>query len=1629
MSNMTDRRKYKKEDGIEKVIALYKYIKDVTALRQKTILNIKSYDWTYDFSQIPKDAENIEVFYRDRVEEDIVDSNKALLRVHKPEFTLCPEPDEKIREWLLDGWDAFENGITCYQAIRRDKSTGAILEKIEEMEEVEEEEESEAGILTLDDLFGEKDSVSGQKSHEKEKSENGLGLEENRKETIEEGQNGEEKQSTENSEDEQSKEGEEEGEIIEFFLENNHRVNAYVAWIREREEWVKKQIIIAKTRQLFTKLYQLHIELERDSQTIEMVVANGFLQDKEKKEVNHPILTRRVKTMFYSKENVICIEDTDVESEIYAAVLQEIDGVNWDAVSVSLDDLEENDYHPLDRKDTPQFLEEFAHQLSAQSLFSMNANVKNWEKENRFLIYWNPTFLVRKRVDGTRKAVDHIIENLEKVGAVPSHLTDIVRGGRIELQARNMEESVEEQLAAVGGESVDILLSKEANKEQLEIARRIELYNAVLVQGPPGTGKTHTIANLMGHFLAQGKTILVTSHTKKALNVLKEKVASGIEGLCVSVLDDSREDMEKSIDAITDYMSKYTSFELEKKKEEIARQREQVIKDLAAVRRKIFEAIHKEYTEIEWRGEHVSILNAAKFVSEHREDLSYIPGETELCHELPLQREEISRLYESNGEISLFDEKELVYDLPKPSELLSPLEFENVYERRREAKRQLEELEIQREWKISYREEELFFETEFAKFSMPLPRQEDLDNLNNQIKKFGQIEEWMKYAAVDGRKGGAYKRRWETLIEQIKETCNIAETLIAEQFGKEIQFEHEDNKSEYIPILEKLREVFERKGKVTGLDIFFNRNFNIVLSEIKINGETIQSKEDCDVVLNSMKVAKEREKCARYWNELLSAHEVPAFFLLDSLEPERIASKWIPEIAYYISWYEKEYAALLSNMDRANFQADIVFGVTTLDSELDEMNRILTAIKNVIPFMSRACQIGIEMRQEEALLEKNETILQAKKRGGSQVCRELFYAMRQENMLAYADSFSKLEEVYDKYAIERERKQLLRKLELSAPDWAKAISERVGVHGQSVVPEKIEEAWKWKQYKKIIDTVVKMPFRQLQEESMRLSKKYREVTEKYAQVLAWYHLLQKTECDIDMKQALQGWKQTVKKIGKGTGKNASRLKAEARKLMAKCQRAVPGWIMPMNRALESLDPRVNCFDVVIVDEASQSDLSALAIAYMAKKLIIVGDDKQVSPMGVGVEIDKMNYLEQVYLDDVIPNAHLYNAKTSLYDIAATTFPSLMLREHFRSVPEIIGFSNKLSYDYKIKPLRDASSSKLLPAIVDYRVEDGQRNGRLKENKKEAEHITALLMACMEQPEYEEKTFGIISLLGDLQAKKIQSLIFKYIDAKEIESRKILCGNASNFQGDERDVIFLSMVDSNDKDTPLALQGYGVEDATKKRYNVATSRARDQLWVVNSLDAAKDLKAGDMRKMLLDYAKNPSAFAQMEEEIEKKSESPFEEAVAKALVARGYHIRQQWEVGAYRLDIVVICEKRKIALECDGERYHSSEAQIRADMERQTILERIGWQFIRVRGSEFFSDEEKAMEHICEELEKHGIYPEQMEEEENREEKREETKPELLSRVKKRAAEILEGFCEKSEIDFSTVRFALEEKSL
>ncbi|MFM9596781.1 AAA domain-containing protein, partial [Streptomyces scabiei] len=227
-------------------------------------------------------------------------------------------------------------------------------------------------------------------------------------------------------------------------------------------------------------------------------------------------------------------------------------------------------------------------------------------------------------------------------------------------------------------------------------------------------------------------------------------------------------------------------------------------------------------------------------------------------------------------------------------------------------------------------------------------------------------------------------------------------------------------------------------------------------------------------------------------------------------------------------------------------------------------------------------------------------------------------------------------------------------------------------------------------------------------------------------------------------------------------------------------------------------------------------------------------------------------------------------------------------------------------------------------------------------------------------------------------KLIQNKLVSKLNLTEYQRHQILCGTSAEFQGDERDVVFLSMIDSNEKETgPIRKMGAPDSQPGKdwrRRYNVAVSRAKDQLWVVNSLDYANDLQEGDVRKELLEYASNPHAFMIENEKIEREAESPFEEEVAKALAARGYKLVQQWPVGAYRIDMVAIDGNRKVAIECDGERWHSSEEQIRNDMERQTILERLGWHFVRLRGSEYYGDAEAAIDRVCKDLGQLGINP-------------------------------------------------------
>jgi very-short-patch-repair endonuclease len=291
----------------------------------------------------------------------------------------------------------------------------------------------------------------------------------------------------------------------------------------------------------------------------------------------------------------------------------------------------------------------------------------------------------------------------------------------------------------------------------------------------------------------------------------------------------------------------------------------------------------------------------------------------------------------------------------------------------------------------------------------------------------------------------------------------------------------------------------------------------------------------------------------------------------------------------------------------------------------------------------------------------------------------------------------------------------------------------------------------------------------------------------------------------------------------------------------------------------------------------------------------------------------------------------------------------------------------VSYDGRIKPLRDASRVHLRPHTIAHRVSGSSRDGKI--NRQEALTVASLLAAAMEQREYKKNdagqplSFGVVSLVGDEQAIEIDNLIRAHVSPDRYELHRVLCGNAAQFQGDERDVVFISLVDTAERGS-LSLRD---QELFKQRFNVAASRARDQMWIVHSLSPHNDLKADDLRRQLIEHAEDPARLMRALEEKEKRTQSNFERDVMKRLAAAGYRVTPHWKIGTFRIDLVVEGDGKRLAIECDGDRYHPLE-KLSEDMDRQSVLERMGWIFTHIRSSEFLRNPGRAMKAVFEKLE-------------------------------------------------------------
>jgi very-short-patch-repair endonuclease len=307
--------------------------------------------------------------------------------------------------------------------------------------------------------------------------------------------------------------------------------------------------------------------------------------------------------------------------------------------------------------------------------------------------------------------------------------------------------------------------------------------------------------------------------------------------------------------------------------------------------------------------------------------------------------------------------------------------------------------------------------------------------------------------------------------------------------------------------------------------------------------------------------------------------------------------------------------------------------------------------------------------------------------------------------------------------------------------------------------------------------------------------------------------------------------------------------------------------------------------------------------------------------------------------------------SSLYDLATVVFTgrAIMLREHFRCVEPIIRFSSQF-YEQPLVPLRlPTASERIDPPLVDIFVSDGKRDSR-GINAAEARIILAEIKTIVATPGMVQRSIGVISLIGDKQAKYIYDLLLKEITAEEFARHKIICGNAATFQGQERDIMFLSMVECPETSTTKTSR------TLEQRFNVALSRARDREYLVRSV-VPEDLKPNDLKYKVIEHFRNPmeSGHVAMHDQVLDACESTFEKEVGGELLKRGYRLRPQVPVAAYRLDFVVEGQgDRRLAIECDGDPYHGPDRWA-ADIKRQKALERLGWIFWRVWGSHWYSD--------------------------------------------------------------------------
>lgn len=438
-----------------------------------------------------------------------------------------------------------------------------------------------------------------------------------------------------------------------------------------------------------------------------------------------------------------------------------------------------------------------------------------------------------------------------------------------------------------------------------------------------------------------------------------------------------------------------------------------------------------------------------------------------------------------------------------------------------------------------------------------------------------------------------------------------------------------------------------------------------------------------------------------------------------------------------------------------------------------------------------------------------------------------------------------------------------------------------------------------------------------------------------------------------------------------------------RELFKRASRAIqamkPCFMMSPLSVAQTLVPGEIEFDVVVMDEASQlTPESALGVIARGKQVIIVGDPNQLPPTNF------FNSIQEVDPDE--DAASIFESE-SILDQALLHLRTRRLTWHYRSRHEsLIAFSNKQFYNGKLMLFPSPKETSSSFGVKFKYIGNGVFNDN-NCNPEEAKHIAMAVINHAKQ--HPEESFGVVAM-NEAQRNYIEEMIdqmgrndpvaWNALASNRETDMPYFVKNLENVQGDERDVIFISMTYGPKSPGGVVPQRFGPinQDNGWRRLNVLLTRSRKRMMIYSSMKAA-DITNSNSRGTIalhdfLEYCETGKLPVENSVlDTGRGPDSDFEISVIDALNDLGYQCQPQVGVAGFFIDIAVRDPNDPntflLGIECDGATYHSSKSARDRDRLRQQVLEGLGWKIHRIWSTDWFLRTNREIETLALLLEK------------------------------------------------------------